>query len=157
MTIQSDIAGPCLWKVPFGLMCSSIPSYLVARLHDQAFEEFPSVILQTFKSKCNHSIQSEFIRKETFVIKKSQRLPRSRRTLRLCHRAKLEYMLVCGSGTSGGFLCMWPSSGRERVQWCAVDFTAPLLNLQFKTERRWRNTDLRQMMKTQGSMMGFRA
>lgn len=72
----------------------------------------------------------------------------------LGHRGKLEYVLVCGTLTSGGLRCM--SRGKDRAL-CAVAFTAPLLKRQLSTEQRWRNTDLRQMMKTQGSTMGLRA
>lgn len=72
------------------------------------------------------------------------------------HRGKLEYMLVGGTDVSGGLRCMTLSRGKDRAQ-CAVVFTAPLLKRKLSREQRWRNTDLRQMIKTQGSTMGLTA
>lgn len=72
------------------------------------------------------------------------------------HRGKLEYMLVGGTDVSGRLRCMTLSRGKDRAQ-CAVVFTAPLLKRKLSREQRWRNTDLRQMIKTQGSTMGLTA
>lgn len=90
------------------------------------------------------------------VFQASSPSPSTAKGFRLGHRGKLEYMLVCDTVPSGGLVCMWLSRGKERAQ-CAVVFTAPLLNRQLSREQRWRNTDLRQMMKTHGSTMGLRA
>ncbi|TNN54826.1 hypothetical protein EYF80_034945 [Liparis tanakae] len=70
-------------------------------------------------------------------------------------RATPGYASVRGSAPSA-WRRTWLSSGSDRAQW-AVVFTAFLLKRQLSTEPRWLNTDLRQMMKTQGSTMGFSA
>lgn len=72
------------------------------------------------------------------------------------HGGKLGYKLLCWTVPLGGLDRAWLSRGKDRAQ-CAVLFTARLPKWQLNRERKCWRTDLRQMMKTQGSTMGLRA
>lgn len=72
------------------------------------------------------------------------------------HGGKLGNKVVCWTVPLRGLDCVWLSRGNDRLH-CAFVFTARRLKWQLNREQRCWNTDLRQMMKTQGSTMGLRA